>query len=152
MEGYCHIFSDRIEIAEEGWLGKLHQWMFNKGMGRKSAAYILLALGALLAVGISLWIDNIFLSSFFSITFLLLLWRAWADRSVSYNPIIPRKELIKVEYIPALQGERRAMVKFQWKKEGKIRKRVVKLPIDKDRATMIAQSTYRMLKDEGLVE
>lgn len=150
--GYCRIFTDRIEIVEEGWKGKWHNWLFQKGMGRKSAGLILLALGSLVAAGISYLIDNTFLAAFFGTFTIIIFIRAWVERKVSYNPVIQRKHITEVKFISAIPGVQRASIDFKWMVNNKLRKRELKLPLDNNGGGMVVQSTLHMLKDEGLVQ
>lgn len=150
--GVCQVFSDRIEFQGNGLTGKLSNWLYNKGFKRVSILYGLLFLGFVLALGISLWLDNYFLAFFFFISALLDLYALWLNKDISMTPLIIRRNIHQVNFQQAVEGKARASFEIFFEEEGRNYKRKVSLPSLMQNGAAVANSAYWIFRDEGLLK
>ncbi|MEO0473184.1 MAG: hypothetical protein AAF206_26455 [Bacteroidota bacterium] len=147
-DGYCHLYSDRIEIEQSGGLRK---WLDQKGIRREAALYLLaVILFAILAL-VTVLIENYFLAIFFAGVMLVSLFTAFSQRNTSFAFRIPRSQIEEVHYFPAQEGMSRASFRIDYRSGKSLLKRWVKLPGKTQNGNAIAQSAYWMMKEEGLL-
>lgn len=150
--GMCQIFSDRIEFQGNGLMGKLSNWLYAKGFKRISIIYGLLFIGFLLALGISLWLDNYFLAFFFSVSAVLDLYALWLNKDISMTPLIIRRNIQHVNFQQAIEGKARASFEILFEEDGSTYKKKVSLPSLMQNGAAVANSAYWIFRDEGLLK
>ncbi|RMG68090.1 MAG: hypothetical protein D6722_12215 [Bacteroidetes bacterium] len=150
--GSCHLYPDRIEIENHDLAGRLGAFLYRRGFRRAWVLYLLLALGMALAAASSYLIDNMFLAAFFAILVPVALIGLWTQRSVTYAPVIPRKEIESVVYRPAVKGVSRATFIIFFRPRKRLMQRLIPLPGITQQGTSLADTAYWMMREEGLVE
>ncbi len=145
--GYCAIYPDRVEIGGNGLNHHIMQILFNRGFRRLLGFYVLLVLLFIFALLFFIWLNNYFLALFFLMAALFTLYMMWKNRSLSFAPVIQRKEIEYIHYYRAIKGERRASFTIFFRPGKRLLQRRLILPTQK--GEMIAQSAYIMMKDAG---
>ncbi|MEL6675031.1 MAG: hypothetical protein AAFR61_22680 [Bacteroidota bacterium] len=149
--GYCQVFSDRIEIHTDGLAGQLSRWFYSKGIRRVSIFYVLSSLAFLIASFVAIGIGNWFLAVFFFLAVALSVYALFINRQNSIAPLILRKDIDKVDYQAAVKGESRAAFTIFFKDHGKAMKRRVPLPSLMQNGAEIANTAFWIMRDAGLV-
>ncbi len=150
--GYCHIYPDRLEIIRKDAVGWITLFLTKRGYRRAWVLYLLLSIAMVIATMLSISIGNYFLVLFFLLATLLTLGAAWKNRDLSFAPVIQKKNMDKVVYHRAVEGESRAtfVVYFKTSEESsKLLRRIIPLPTRTHQGTSLADTAYWMMRDEG---
>ena len=148
--GSCHIYPDSIHIRGKGASYFLSRLFSKWGFERIVVFYGLLTIGFLACLLLAVGIQNYFLALFFAIAAIFSLRMAWINRKVSFAPVITKKQIEYIEYLPAIPGERRSSFLIVYHSGERTLHRKLVLPTRK--GDMIAQSAYYMVKDTGLLK
>lgn len=150
-DGQCVLFQDRIELEYNGLRGRWLAWANKRKLTSVGFWYVMTGIGFLLAAVFSAIIDNWFLAFFFILFLALCIGASWFNRQASLRTTIQKKEIVKVEYQEAIQGESRAYFRVFFRPGTKMRMRKLPLPGRHQQGGQIANSALWMLKEEGLL-
>lgn len=151
-DGLCLIYPDRLECQYRGLRGRWLRWANRKGWVGQGGWYVLAALGFLGAVGLSIGINNWFLAFFFVVCALLALAAAWANRHATWQLVIDRKHIERVQYHPPIDGQARGSFLIDYRPGRRLRRRKISLPSLLQGGKEIANSAFWMMRDEGLID
>lgn len=150
--GYCHIYSDRIEIEREDTPARILKFLEDKGLHRNWLLYLFLMIALLLAGLLAVEIENYFLAAFFAASALAALVAVWKNRKVSFSSEILRTQIDHVEYRQAVEGVSRAAFIIHFRPRKALLRRAIYLPTARQGGGQIAQSAYYMMKEEGFLK
>ena len=151
--GYCHIYTDRLEEERNDFSGKLYTWLSKKGIKRAWFLYFLLLFVLIIAAAISYYVlENYFLAIFFATAAVMDLFAIWRNRNIFISPIVPRNQIQSVIYHQAVPGVSRASFEVFFKPKKRIQKKFIYLPLAQKGGKQVAQSVYYMMKEEGLIK
>jgi hypothetical protein len=88
---------------------------------------------------------------FFAISALVALYALWANRKISFAPLLPRKEIESVEYLPAVPGQSRARFLVQYRPRKRLLTRILSMPTATHQGTTIADTAFWMMREEGFI-
>ena len=148
--GSCHIYPDSIHIRGKGASYFLSRLFYKWGFERSVVFYGLLTISFIACLLLSIGIQNYFLAVFFALAAVFSLRLAWVNRKISFAPVIAKKQITYIEYLPAIPGERRNSFLIVYQNGDRTLHRRLVLPTLK--GEMIAQSAYYMVKDTGLLQ
>lgn len=150
-DGQCVLYQDRMELEYSGLRGRWLSWANKRKLTSVGFWYVMTGIGFLCAAVFSTIIDNWFLAFFFFLFLILCIAASWFNRQASLRTTIQKKEIIKVEYQEAVQGESRAYFRVFFQPGNNIRLRKLALPGRHQQGGQIANSALWMLKEEGLM-
>ncbi|MEM6265278.1 MAG: hypothetical protein AAGI38_22445 [Bacteroidota bacterium] len=150
--GYFHIYSDRIELEANGVADRITRFLHGMGITRMWGINLMWLSALVLAILVSLVIDNYLLVAFFGAISLWQVWNMWRTRDISSSYSIQRDRVDRITYHPAVKGSSRAFFTIHFfTKKGRSLRRTVSLPGSNQEGGAIAQSAQVMLREEGLL-
>ncbi len=150
--GYCQIYSDRIELQYKGLSGAFLRWLSRRGWRGEGLLYLMLTILFALLTLTAIIIENYFLALFFAVFSGVTLFALFQRRQYAFSLKIPRSEIEKVEYKEAVKGVSRAKFIIHFRPKKRLFLREILLPSLMQNGQSVAQSAYWMMRDEGLIQ
>jgi len=147
--GICAIYPDRIELDGKSITYTVSSLFTKWGIARYIWLHAILTLTFVLSLILFLALNNYFLALFFLFAMGFTLRLMWLKRRETFVTIIPRKQIDRIQFHPAVPGEKRASFTILFTPHHTQLKRKIVLPTRK--GEMIAQSAYLMMKDTGML-
>lgn len=150
-DGICHLFPDRIEVRKPGISGWVDRYLFQRGIVRLAWFNGWLLGAALISALVMAIIENYFLSIFLLGMAGVVGWltiRSWPQ---SFAPVIPREDILSVEWRDAVPGVSRTTIVIWFTYNQHRFMQVLRLPRSIKGGELVAEEARRMLQEEGLI-
>ncbi|MEL6804522.1 MAG: hypothetical protein AAFO91_12170, partial [Bacteroidota bacterium] len=126
--GYCLLYSDRIELQYKGLRGWWLRWMSGRGWRSEGLLYLLLSIVFALLALTAVIIENYFLALFFVVFCGVTVVALFQRQQYAFSVVIPRSEIESVAFREAVKGVSRAKFIVQFRPKKRLYLREILLP------------------------
>lgn len=151
--GYCHIFSDKIVLTRDGFVGNVAKVTVGNTITRTLTIYVFIAV-VLIYYGLKRYNSgDTIIAVLFGLFALFLIYGVLTSLNNSATPIINRDSIKSIVFKKGIKGLTRARFEvFFTNEKGKPKKRLIMLPGSLTGGQTETDIAYKIMIEEKLIE